>query len=202
MVLPGATGSQLSIMKQLTKAGRISIPVVVLFLITLWLAPMWRIDMRAPQYPDGLSMQIWINDVKGDVPIINGLNHYIGMKTIHRDDFREFVFMPIAILLFMAGGVLVFLLKSKRAYYIWTAAFMVIAICSFTDFYLWEYNYGHNLDPNAPIQVPGMSYQPPLLGYKKLLNFEVLSQPDLAGWFYCAAGVILTVITFYEWKKK
>ena len=39
------------------------------------------------------------------------------------------------------------------------------------DFYLWEYEYGHNLDPTAPIQVPGMSYQPPLIGYKMLLNF-------------------------------
>ena len=79
--------------------------------------------------------------------------------------------------------------------------FAFIGIFSFYDFYKWEYNYGHNLDPAAPIKVPGMSYQPPLFGYKKLLNFEVLSQPAIAGWFYIAAGAVLVVITIYEIKK-
>src|SRR5688572_22764783 len=97
----------LSIMKRLTITGKISIIVIILFLTTLWLFPMWRIDLRAPQYPGGLSMQIWLNDVKGDVAIINGLNHYIGMKTIHKDDFAEFVYLPIVMLTFMVLGILV-----------------------------------------------------------------------------------------------
>ncbi|WP_211092674.1 hypothetical protein [Chitinophaga varians] len=189
-------------MKKLSQAGLMSIPVVIICLATLWFFPMWRIDMRAPQYPDGLSMQIWINDVKGDVPIINGLNHYIGMKTIHQEDFLEFVFMPVSIAFFMAAGILIMVLKKKILYYCWTGIFLVIALLSFGDFYRWEYNYGHQLDPNPPIKVPGMSYQPPLIGYKKLLNFEVLSQPDVAGWFYIASGLILVGITYYEWKKK
>ncbi|SFD47419.1 hypothetical protein SAMN05518672_10290 [Chitinophaga sp. CF118] len=163
---------------------------------------MWRIDLRAPQYPGGLSMQIWLNDVKGDVDIINGLNHYIGMKMIHKNDFPEFVYLPAVMLIFMGLGIVVLLLKRKLFYYIWASTFMVIAIYSFYDFYKWEYNYGHNLDPHAPIQVPGMSYQPPLFGYKKLLNFEVLSQPDIAGWFYMGVGVLLVSITIYEWKKQ
>jgi hypothetical protein len=50
------------------------------------------------------------------------------------------------------------------------------------DFWLWEYDYGHNLNPNAPIIVPGMSYQPPLLGFKQLLNFGAYSYPDVGGW--------------------
>jgi copper chaperone NosL len=82
-------------MEKLTLPGKISIGVVILFLATLWFFPMWRIDLRAPQYPGGLSMQIWLNDIKGDVDIVNGLNHYIGMKTIHKKDFPEFIFLPI-----------------------------------------------------------------------------------------------------------
>ena len=192
----------LSIMKKLTIPGKISIIIIILFLTTLWLFPMWRIDLRAPQYPGGLSMQIWLNDVKGDVAIINGLNHYIGMKTIHKDDFAEFVYLPIVMLTFMGLGILVLLLKKKVFYYIWALTFVLIALYSFYDFYKWEYAYGHHLDPNAPIQVPGMSYQPPLFGYKKLLNFEVLSQPDVAGWFFIAVGILVTSICIYEWKKK
>jgi len=188
-------------MKKLTKAGKASIIVVILFLGTLWVLPMWRIDLRAPQYPSGLSMRIWINDVKGDVDVINGLNHYIGMSTIHKKDFPEFVFLPDTMMVFMGLGLLVLFLNKKVGYYIWTGLFAFIGVFSFYDFYKWEYNYGHNLNPEAPIKVPGMSYQPPLFGYKKLLNFEVLSQPDVAGAFYIAAGVILVGITIYEWKK-
>src|SRR3569833_338546 len=188
-------------MKKLTTPGKVSIILEILFLATLWILPMRRIDLRAPQYPGGLSMKIWINNIKGDVDIINGLNHYIGMSTIHKKDFPEFVFLPTTMIVFMALGLVVLALNRKIAYYIWTLLIAFIGIFSFYDFYKWEYNYGHNLDPAAPIKVPGMSYQPPLFGYKKLLNFEVLSQPDIAGWLYIGAGILLVGITIYENKK-
>jgi copper chaperone NosL len=188
-------------MKKLTLPGKISVFVVILFLSTLWFLPMWQIDLRAPQYPGGLSLKIWINDIKGDVDVINGLNHYIGMKTIQKKDFAEFVFLPVTMIVFMCLGIVVLLVNRKIAYYVWTGIFTCIGIFSFYDFYKWEYNYGHNLDPHAPIQVPGMSYQPPLFGYKKMLNFEALSQPDISGWFYIAAGGILVAVSIYEWRK-
>lgn len=188
-------------MKKLTRFGRISVIIVIVFLSTLWLFPMWRIDLAAPQYPGGLTMNIWINDVKGDVDVINGLNHYIGMKRIEKKDFKEFVFLPGIMMAFIVLGVLVFVLNKKAFFYGWTAIFMAVAAFSFYDFYKWEYNYGHNLDPHAPIQLPGSSYQPPIIGYKKILNFEVLSQPDVAGWLYIIAGALLAVVTIYEIKK-
>lgn len=188
-------------MKKLTTLGRFSTIVVIAFLVTLWFFPMWRIDLKAPQYPGGLTMTIWINDVKDDVDVINGLNHYIGMRTIHKEDFREFVYLPATIMAFMILGVLVFLLNKRVIYYIWSGIFVVLGLFSFYDFYKWEYDYGHNLDPHAPIQVPGMAYQPPLIGYKKMLNFEVLSQPHVAGWFYILAGMVLVSVSFLEWRK-
>lgn len=188
-------------MKKLTTTGRLSTVLVILLLTMQWLSPMWRIDLAAPQYPGGLTMTIWINDIKGDVDVINGLNHYIGMQTIHKADFKEFVYMPLAMMAFIAIGLVVLIWNRKAAYYAWTLLFLVIASLSFYNFYKWEYEYGHNLDPNAPIKVPGMAYQPPLIGYKKMLNFEVLSQPHVAGWCYILAGVILVTITIYEWKK-
>ena len=162
---------------------------------------MWRIDLAAPQYPEGIFMQIWINDVKGDVEIINGLNHYIGMKTINKADFKEFVYLPIALMIFCGLGVIVFLTRRRVLYYVWTGLFLAMAALSMYDFWKWEYDYGHNLNPNAPIKVPGMAYQPPLIGYKKMLNFEALSQPDIGGWFFILSGAILVGVSFYEWKK-
>ncbi|PSL22403.1 hypothetical protein [Chitinophaga ginsengisoli] len=188
-------------MKKLTALGKVNIILVMLFLASLWVFPMWQIDLRAPQYPGGLSMKIWINNITGDVDIINGLNHYIGMKTIHKQDFREFVYLPVAILSFIGLGVVVLLLNRKIAYYLWTILFLILGLLSFYDFYKWEYDYGHNLDPNAPIKVPGMAYQPPLLGYKKMLNFEALSQPHIGGWCFILAGVLLLAGCYYQSRK-
>lgn len=187
--------------KGLSLPGKISIFIIIAFIVTLWFLPMWRIDLAAPQYPEGIFMQIWINDVKGDVDIINGLNHYIGMKTIHKEDFREFVYLPWVLMTFCGLGVVVFLWGRKTGYYIWTALFLVLATLAMYDFWKWEYSYGHDLDPNAPIKVPGMAYQPPLIGYKKMLNFEALSQPDIGGWFFITAGILLVGISIYEWKS-
>ncbi len=186
---------------RLSIVAKISIFIAIGCIAALWLTPMWRIDLAAPQYPEGISMQIWINDVKGDVDIINGLNHYIGMKTIHKEDFLEFVYLPIALAVFCALGLLVFFRNRRGLYYGWTALLIGMALLSMYDFWKWEYDYGHNLDPTAPIKVPGMAYQPPLIGYKKMLNFEALSQPDLGGWLFIAAVVLLTAVSFYEWKR-
>jgi copper chaperone NosL len=66
------------------------------------------------------------------------------------------------------------------------------------DFYLWGYDYGHNLDPTAPIVVPGMSYQPPLIGTKQLLNFTAFSGPDIGGWIFLVSGMLVISALCYE----
>ncbi len=66
------------------------------------------------------------------------------------------------------------------------------------DFYRWGYQYGHNLDPNAAIQVPGMTYQPPIIGYKNLLNFTAYSGPDIGGWIMIVSGCIAGMLLGWE----
>ena len=66
------------------------------------------------------------------------------------------------------------------------------------DFWKWEYDYGHNLNPNAAIVVPNMSYQPPLIGFKQLLNFGAYSIPDIGGWIFIGVGALLGFLVFYE----
>src|SRR5690606_17885076 len=71
-------------------------------------------------------------------------------------------------------------------------------IAALVDFYLWGYDYGHNLDPNAAIVVPGMAYQPPVIGTKQLLNFTAFSGPDTGGWIFLASGLIAVGAVVYE----
>jgi len=65
---------------------------------------------------------------------------------------------------------------------------------------MWEYDYGHNLNPHAAIKIPGMAYQPPLIGSKMLLNFNAISMPDI-GFYILAVVVALAVLALVLDRK-
>jgi copper chaperone NosL len=162
--------------------------------------PMWRIELQAPQYPEGLVLQLYANKIGGDVAIINGLNHYIGMSTLHTENFPEFKILPILFGVFSFFSLLLFFIGRRSGVAILLLFFTVFILISAVDFYRWNYQYGHNLDPNAAIKVPGMAYQPPLIGYKQLLNFGAYSVPDTGGWLLIAALVLLCFIVAKEFQ--
>jgi len=180
-------------MKNSFKSVRILVVLAALLLAGATFLPIWQIQLSAPQYPEGLLLKIYAKGLAGDVDVINGLNHYIGMQTLHNEDFLEFTLLPYIIGSLVLLGLIAALVNKKGWYYAYIALFMFVAIISMVDFYRWEYNYGHNLDPNAAIQVPGMFYQPPLIGYKQLLNFGAYSIPDIGGWLFVGAGVLLFI---------
>ena len=186
----------------MSKVSRIITILCSFAMMAVLFFPIWKIQLTAPQYPEGLMMKIWAYKLSGSVDIINGLNHYIGMKTLHNDDFIEFKILPYIIGGYAALGLLVFFLKRKVFFRLYVALFLVIALLSLADFYRWEYNYGHDLDPNAPIQVPGMEYQPPLIGSRQLLNFSAFSFPDTGGFIFAACGILLVGATAFEWWKE
>lgn len=169
-------------------------------LLAVILLPIWRIELIAPQYPEGLEMFIYSYKLGGQVEIINGLNHYIGMKVLRAEDFVEFKVLPYIIGVYALFFIIVGIVARRKLVYILLGAFILFGIVAMVDFYIWLYNYGHNLDPTAPIIVPGMAYQPPLIGYKQLLNFLAFSIPDIGGWIFIACGVLLAYCSFAEWR--
>ena len=170
-------------------------------LLTVLIVPIWRIELSAPQYPEGLKLQIYANKLGGDVQIINGLNHYIGMKTLHTNDFPEFTVLPFIIVFFAFLFLLVAWLSKRNLLYILFLSFLSFGAIAMIDFWRWDYNYGHNLNPNAAIIVSGMAYQPPLIGYKQLLNFGAYSIPDTGGWIFIGGGLVLFLCTIVVWRK-
>jgi copper chaperone NosL len=167
----------------------------------LWL-PFWQILLGAPQYPEGLTLKIHAGKLSGDVDIINGLNHYIGMKTIHESDFAEFKVLPYCIIFFALFFIIVGWI-GKRAYtYLLLVLYLLFGVLAMYDFWKWEYDYGHHLAPDAAIKVPDMTYQPPLIGHKQLLNFEAVSLPDVGGWLFIACGLVLVLCLFFGRKKR
>lgn len=181
--------------------------LAALMLIGLYYQPFWTIDMSAPQYPEGIGMYIHINDVTGhnrhDLQSINTLNHYIGMAEIHKEDFWEFEVMPWIFGFLIAFGLIAAAVGNIKLVITWLALMVVLGILGFVDFYMWGYEYGHNLSPDAPIKVPGMSYQPPMLGCKQLLNINACSWPYI-GSIYLGLSVMLAggVIWIEKFSKK
>ncbi|MBS1735332.1 MAG: hypothetical protein JSS98_01850 [Bacteroidetes bacterium] len=187
---------------QIATFPRILTIISGLALIAVLFVPLWQIELAAPQYPEGLVLKMYPNKLGGNVEVINGLNHYIGMKTLHAENFIEFTVLPYIIVLFAAFSFLVFFVNKKKWLYTLFYSFVSFGIIAMVDFYRWNYNYGHDLDPNAPIQVPGMSYQPPILGYKQLLNFGAYSIPDTGGWIFIGVGVLLLTAVIIQFTKK
>jgi len=185
-------------MKKLQPVSRIAIAVSALLMVSAYFVPLWRILMWAPQYPEGLGMQIWINDITGDVRIISALNHYIGMRHIEVSMFPEFQYMIYIVAFLIAVGLLASIINRRHMLYIFTSLLVVSAIAALVDFYLWGYDYGHNLDPRAAIVVPGMAYQPPVIGTKQLLNFTAFSGPDIGGWIFMASGLLAIAAVVFE----
>mgnify|MGYP003513015243 FL=1 len=172
-----------------------------LALIAVLFVPMWRIDLVAPQYPEGLMLLIYPDKLAGNVDIINGLNHYIGMKTLHTKDFVEFTLLPYIIGFFALFFIVAGLVARRKLLYLLSVLFVSFGILAMYDFWRWEYNYGHNLNPDAAIIVPGMAYQPPLIGFKQLLNFGAYSMPDIGGWIFVGVGALLVFCTFMVWRS-
>lgn len=160
--------------------------------------PFWKITLVAPQYPEGLEMFIYPNGVKGQVDLVNGLNHYIGMKVIINEDFPEFKVLPYWLGLLVLAGLVTFIVNRRKWLWAWATMLLATGVVGFIDFWRWEYNYGHHLDPHAAIKIPGMSYQPPLLGYKQLLNFIAGSFPAAGGYMIIIPGIILMIIALLE----
>lgn len=147
-------------------------------------------------------MYIWIHQITGDSPgtlqNINILNHYVGMKMIEPNSIPELSYFPwvvggLGLMGFLAG-----IINRSKFYLSWASIFLILAILGIYDFYLWEYDYGHNLSPTAPIKVPGQSYQPPLFGSKMLLNFNAISYPATGGIFM---GIALMLSILVSWIR-
>ena len=196
------------------KAGIIMI-IGSLLLLGLFKFPLWNIMLGAPQYPDPLGMNIYIQGIKGvqefDLQNIDGLNHYIGMKTIPKaEEMWEFSVFPKVIIAMVILGVIIGLLgyfeKVSYKYFLgWFLFMSVLGVLGMYDFNNWLIDYGSNLDPHAIIKVTNpdgtpMSYKPPLLGFQKLLNFDVTSLPHVGG-YLMFIGMVLTLVAFWLGRK-
>ncbi len=184
------------------KTARILVAFAALLMSAGFLLPLWRVNLVAPQYPEGLGMLIRVNTVTGvkeqDLNSINNLNHYIGMKRIEPDAIPELKYMPAILGTLVVTALLVAVIGRRRVLYGWTVAYFAVLVAGLYDYWKWGYAYGHDLDVDtAIIKIPDMTYQPPLIGSKQLLNFVATSWPASGGWLLVLASILVAVAV---WK--
>lgn len=171
-----------------------------------YVLPLWRIDLIAPQYPEGLGILIKVNTVVGvkeqDLNSINNLNHYIGMQRIEPDAIPELRFMPGILGGLILTALLVAALGRRKILYGWTVVLATVLVGGLYDYWKWGYDYGHNLDlETAIIKIPDMTYQPPLIGSKQLLNFTATSWPAPGGWALVAASILVGIAVWKTFRQ-
>lgn len=199
------------------KKASVVMIVGVLMLSGLFFFPLWNIELGAPQYPDPLGINIHIDGIRDqsefDIQNIDGLNHYIGMKTLPKpEEMWEFTYFPI-INMSMIGigilfGVLGFFGRLSFKWFLgWFVLMSILGVLGMYDFNLWMIDYGTNLDPHAILKLQNpdgtaMSYKPPLLGHKKLLNFDAYSYPRMGAYLLFFGMGLTAVASYMGWKNQ
>ena len=185
---------------KLSKYLIFSAAILPLFLFVL---PMWSISLEAPQYPIPLEVVIFIDHLgegnHGDIQNFDLMNHYVGMAKLPTEMVEFEIFPKVVVGISILGLIFGFIGK-KPLYLVWFGIMVLLGAAGIYDFYLWLYDYGHNLDPRAAIQLLD-AYQPPVFGTKEILNFTVRSYPSI-GAVILGIGIVLSPAAFYFAQKE
>jgi copper chaperone NosL len=168
--------------------------------------PLWKLHLVAPQYSDGLDLYIYSYKIEGGgfngqhLVEINNLNHYIGMKPIQQADFLEMRWMP-----FVFGLIILLILRSivfgeMSNVVDLFAVYVYFGVFSIGSFWYRLYQYGHELDPHAPMHIK--PFTPLLIGVKQIANFRESSFPQAGAYLLCASVLLILVAGWWSRKEK
>lgn len=158
--------------------------------------PYWGLVLQAPQYPGGLQMRVFVNNMTGDadprldeVREIDGLNHYIGMRSLYdAAKFERSIAIPAVII--MVGLLVVAVFWQRRWTWLLSIPALTFPFVFLADLAFWMTNYGQNLDPYAPLSSAIQPFTPPILGEGVIGQFSTIANVDI-GWYIIFTGTVL-----------
>jgi hypothetical protein len=190
--------------KPLNLTSRLILLVGVAALMASYWWPLWRIQLIAPQYAEGLTLDIHSWRILAghdgqDIHEINNLNHYIGMKPLAEADFFEMKWMP-----FIVGAFVIYTLRAAvfgmmRYVVDLFVLFSYFGAFSLGSFYYRMWSYGHQLDPKAPMHIK--PFTPLIFGKQQIANFTQSSLPQLATYLLAAYVVCLLAAMWLSRKE-
>ena len=181
--------------RPVNRTGRILLLAATLLLLLGGTLPLWRISLVAPQYAEGLTLDMYAYQIvagnKGqDLAEINTLNHYIGMKPIAQADFLEMKVLPFAIGVFALLALRSVVIGRIVTLVDLSVLFLYFGVFSLGSFAYRLYTYGHQLDPHAPMKIA--PFMPVVIGSQQIANFVQTSLP-LAGTICMTAFLVLLI---------
>jgi copper chaperone NosL len=192
--------------KPLNPGSRLLLLLAAVAIAVSFIFPLWKMHLVAPQYSDGLDLYIWPYRIEGGglngqhLVEINNLNHYIGMKAIQQADFLEMIWMP-----FVFGLIVLMILRSMVFGEMSNvvdlfAVYTYFGVFSIGSFWYRLYQYGHNLDPRAPVHIK--PFTPLLIGVKQIANFREYSYPQTGAYLLCVSVLLIVLAGWWSRKEK
>jgi hypothetical protein len=166
---------------------------------------LWTIGFLAPQYPKGLELHVYSYSIGGgnegvDLTEINTLNHYVGMRALDPADFADLDFMPFALGVLALLALRVAAIGDVRSLVDLAVMTTYFGLFGMARFAYMLYTYGHNLDPRAPIEMPG--FMPPVWGTRTIANFTVTSHPSAGTLLISLFGAAVVLLALWHlWRE-
>lgn len=162
-------------------------------------SPMWTFKFKAPQYPQGLELNVYLTKTTGDVSEIDIINHYIGMQKLEHAAQNEKALVPYILAILVLLSLLIGVGPSKKIVRVLSLPIVGFPVAFVAIFYYWLYQFGHNLDPAAPVDLT--PFTPTILGTGIIGQFRTFALPSTG--FYLISLASLTVMTqIYLQEKK
>jgi copper chaperone NosL len=185
--------------KKLSIISSILILLAAGLIVTSLFFPWWHMKFIAPQYPEGLNIIVYPDHLKGEIDIVNGLNHYIGMSEFSEENFPELNYLKYLIGGLAALTVLVAIFRKKSFLYGLIGLLSIGGVLGVWDLYRWLRNFGTNLDPMAPIKVD--PFIPPIIGENTLANFITYSSVEMGAYLVIVAFILLIIPLWKDRKR-
>jgi hypothetical protein len=187
VVLPD--GSTRRLMDYLLPSALLMLAALLL-MISMFL-PYWSMTMEAPQYPQGLTVDVYVNHLEGDMREIDALNHYLGMPVLDEGGRFE---RSISVLSMTVIGLL--LVAGVFVHNRWAAVLAIPALLFplifVADLWWILYQYGHSIDPNSALGGAIEPFTPPLIGRGTIAQFATVGQFEIG--FYLAIAATFVVL--------
>ncbi|MFJ5759476.1 hypothetical protein ACIQAA_10145 [Neobacillus sp. NPDC093182] len=177
--------------KKLSLLSSILIALTAVLVVLSLYFPWWQMIFFAPQYPEGLNIIVYPNKLEGEIDIVNGLNHYIGMENFSEKNFPELAYLSYLVIGLAAITLLTAILRKKSVLYGLIGLFIIGGSLGVWDLSRALRKFGTNLSPTAPIKID--PFVPPLLGHNTVANFVTESILGYGSYFLIAAFILLLI---------
>jgi hypothetical protein len=191
--------------RSLNLRSRLLLVVAAMAVIAAVFLPLWKIRLVAPQYEEGLELRIYSHKLIGgnngqDLVEINGLNHYIGMKPLVQEDFVEMKWLPFAFGFFGLLALRAAVIGRMISLIDLGVLFFYFGAFSIGNFYYRLYDYGHQLNPHAPVTIK--PFTPILLGRQHIANFVQTSLPQPGALLLILFLVLVAAAIWFSRKEE